>query len=243
MSAARKLENLPKVYESQKDSQSFCNLNQIVEVCPHCANLLEIIDPPRCQKCGRPMEKTGTCSECLRHRHLFERSAAVLKYEGAVRDVVHRFKYGNKPSYAVPLGRLMLRLESAKEDSVLAEVDCIAPVPLHKNRMHSRGFNQSALLAKEIAKQCGITYDDVLRRVKDTIPQSALTASERQKNIADAFMCKKEIMYKHVLVIDDIFTTGGTLTYCAKALLEAGAQRVSCLTLCIALKHDSGKDF
>jgi len=111
--------------------------------------------------------------------------------------------------------------------------DVIVPVPLHTARLHERGYNQAALLARELAQQTGLAVDEqTLVRKRATAPQVQLDAKHRKENMRDAFCCSGDALSgKRVLLIDDVCTTGATLEACAVALLESGAHSVQALTL------------
>lgn len=164
----------------------------------------------------------------------FTLARSVYTYEGDILTAVHRFKYGGKIILARPLGQLLA------EAAVGLDVrpDIIVPVPLHKRRLRTRGFNQSLLLANEVSRRvdAGLDYLN-LRRVIPTKPQISLKAKARERNVAGAFRVEDPVMFKgkKVLLIDDVFTTGATIKACAKALKKAGAE-VFALTLARAVK-------
>ena len=153
--------------------------------------------------------------------------------EGATREAIHNLKYRNLRSIAPTLGLLFARwLES---NPVPGEV--LVPVPLHRRRLRNRGYNQSALLAKEVGKRAGLPVrDDVLVRIRDTPPQVSLSHEERLRNVAESFKCSGDVRGLKVILVDDVVTTGSTMSACASALMDGGAGSVWGL----ALARESG---
>lgn len=200
------------------------------------------ITGPICAVCGIPFIAYGDapenppgrlCGRCITEKTPFKEARSAFAYEGAVLKAVHRFKYSGAVTLAGYLGRLAL--EGAEFS---ARPDVVVPVPLHKKRLRKRGFNQSLLLAREVAKKFSASVDYLsLKRVRETEPQINLRIKERENNIKGAFVVKdvKAFMNKNVLLIDDVFTTGATIRECAKTLNGAGAE-VYVLTLARALK-------
>jgi len=142
--------------------------------------------------------------------------------------LIHLFKYGRVQTLSKPLGRLLG--QALPRDSAY---DAIVPMPLHWRKRWQRGFNQAALLAREISKRTHIPVENALRRVRNTAAQAGLTNAKRRKNVSGAFRAKKnaKLAGKRVLLIDDVMTTGATAATCARALKLAGAAEVTLLTL------------
>ena len=155
------------------------------------------------------------------------RSAAHLS--GPLRKAIHRFKYRGLRAAARPLGELLVDCWEA--EPLPAEV--IVPVPLHPQRERERGYNQSALLARELSRGAALPLvEGTLLRVQPTTPQVELNASERAENVRGAFCCSgEELRGQAVLLVDDVLTTGATLRACAQALLESNSGPVWALTL------------
>jgi ComF family protein len=146
-----------------------------------------------------------------------------------VREAIHRLKYSNSQDLAAPLGEMMV---SYWQD-VHPPADVIVPVPLHARRLRERGYNQAALLARELGKGVGLpVLEDVLVRVRNTSPQVDLNGEERKENVRGAFRCPDDqLASKSVLLVDDVCTTGATLEACSLALKQRGVRAVWALTL------------
>jgi ComF family protein len=151
------------------------------------------------------------------------RSRAIGPYEGRLREIVHALKYDSRRSIAPRLASMM---RAAGADA-LEGADCVVPVPLHPRRQRARGFNQ----ADDLARGLGLPVVALLRRTKATPPQVDLPASERVRNVADAFACTHgKGPFGVVVLVDDVSTTGATLEACARVLKAAGAREVRALT-------------
>ncbi|MBM7582620.1 ComF family protein [Caldicoprobacter guelmensis] len=200
-------------------------------VCRACADALPVIVPPVCPKCGRPVVEEGICNDCAYVLYHFEQAVSVLHYTPEIKQLIHRFKYGGVSYLSRTLGWWMVQ---AFEQRCNWNVDVIVPVPLHSRRQRQRGFNQSALLARELGRYIGVTVnEDVLVRKKYTSPQAGLSKFQRMQNLQGAFEVKapEAVRDKSVLLIDDVFTTGSTVDECSRVLLEAGARKVYVFTL------------
>jgi ComF family protein len=204
--------------------------------CAECLGDLTPITSPHCTICGAPfVTKEGEdhpCERCIRKPPHFEAIYSPYLYQGALMDAIHRFKYGPKNSYAKHLGPLLARFA----DRIIqgSNNTLLMPVPLHPKKLRQRGFNQSLLLARHVAREINSELDFLsLRRVKYTESQTGLNQDERRKNVKGAFQIVKRdaVDGKEVLLVDDVATTGHTLNECAKVLLKAGAEKVECLVL------------
>ena len=208
--------------------------------CPLCTERIKVFPHPRCPCCGLGFGDTPgedhLCSQCLTEERYFTRARAIGPYEGLMADAIHRFKYQGASRLAKPLGTFLA--EYKDPEFPFSDFDRILSVPLHPRRLRQRGFNQSLLLARCVSRTHSIPLDfTTLRRTRHTEPQTQLSGSERQKNIRGAFEVRRPeaISEKHILLIDDVFTTGSTVQECAKVLLKAGAKRVDVLTLARAV--------
>jgi ComF family protein len=192
--------------------------------------------PPRCAACDAPVALLAAfCGPCAatverappwRDRRV---PLAALLYEGAAAQAIVHMKYGGRPDLARPLADILWR---ALEPHAAAFAACVVvPVPLHAVRLAERGFNQSALIARGVAKRLGAPLHALaLARVRDTPRQAVLERAARLTNVAGAFAVAKPAAMagRHVLLVDDVCTTGATLDAARTALLDAGARRVTC---------------
>lgn len=154
---------------------------------------------------------------------------SVFYYEGVAREAVLALKYKNLKAMSAPLGKFL-----AEKLPEMPACDAIVPVPLHPRRLRQRGYNQSSLLAREVAKVSGLALvEGSLVRLRDTPPQARSSNSEeRQANVEGAFTCcDQRLQGKRVIIVDDVFTTGATLSACATAVKAAGAVSVWGLTV------------
>ena len=158
----------------------------------------------------------------------FDAAYAYGEYEGPLRGLIHLFKYSGVTPLGRPLGDLLSR--ALPRD---ARFDAIVPMPLHWRRLWQRGFNQSALLAGDLSRRTGIPVARALRRKRATPPQAGLTRAERRINVSAAFELRgsNRLDGRHVLLIDDVLTTGASASAAATALKRAGAARVTVLTV------------
>ena len=204
--------------------------------CRTCTENFQKISSPLCPICGVPLlpdiEEDHLCENCIRTRPFFEAARAPYFYEDILMTAIHQFKYKGKKIFADPLGALLFRFATSwvQESRTLLTI----PVPLHPKRLRERGFNQSLLLARYVAKQLETELDFLsLRRVRHTSPQTALGRKERRKNVRNAFQVvnPSAVKAREVLLVDDVATTGNTLNECAKALRRAGCKKVLCLTI------------
>ena len=158
------------------------------------------------------------------------------EYEGTLRKLIHVFKYGGVKPLGSALGSL-LNTALPREQ----QFDIIVPMPLHWRKRLERGFNQSELLARFVARRTGIPLVRGLQRRKRTDPQAGLTRAQRRTNVSGAFEVRRrrDVEGRHVLLIDDVLTTGATASACAGVLKRAGAKRVTVLTLARADRRKS----
>jgi ComF family protein len=206
-----------------------CSRNGFL-LCESCAKLLPHADGARCDACWLPLHRGESCRACGEHPLALTHLRSAFRYEGEVRRLVHAFKFGGQSSLAEPLGALLI-------DAYVAhglESDVIVPVPLTGMRRRTRGYNQASLLAKELGRALDLPVVDALSRRRFAGAQaSSATAEERRRNVIGAFAVVRAdaVNRRHVLLIDDVATTGATLDACARELLSAGSASVSGLTI------------
>jgi ComF family protein len=204
-------------------------------LCNRCEAKAVRIVAPFCQKCSEPFEgsisNAFTCANCAHRTIYFDAAVSAYRGRGIVREIIHEFKYGRQ----IHLGHLVARwLRAALDDERLRDsrFDVIVPVPLHATRQRERGFNQATLLAKLLSAQTSIPAKPALERIRYTTTQTALDRSERMENLHNAFRLRKnaDVRGLRVLLIDDVLTTGSTLSECARVLKRAGAISVHAAT-------------
>jgi ComF family protein len=207
-------------------------------VCEECRAQVEMVEPPLCRLCGEPFDPHAQgapmCERCRGRRLPFSIARSAAFYRGPLAGAIRRFKYDGQIVLARPLGSIMVEaLNTAAGGIDPSTVEVICPVPLHSSRQRERGFNQSQLLAEEISRAIGKPVSALLERVRPTAPQVDLPARARAENVRRAFAAKQGagIAGRTVLLLDDLFTTGATLTECGRALKTAGAADVRVLTL------------
>lgn len=200
-----------------------------VWLCAECLDQIPLVNPPVCACCGGAVVADGLCARCRTSPLQIECIRSVVYLEGVLREAVHWLKYRGRTALAGPLGDLMARYWM--QHPMLADV--VVPVPLHPARLRERGYNQAALLAREMARRVGLVVDEqMLVRQRSTAPQVELNAKQRKENVRDAFRCSGSgLVGKRVLLVDDVCTTGATLEACAVALYEGGVCGVQALTL------------
>ena len=208
--------------------------------------ILDIIYPPSCGICGKlgdflcnkckiKLQKQLVCETIdfsLDSEKYFDKYTYLYKYDGIIRKLILQYKFNDK-SYLYKMF-----LENIKNNEkmylFLKKYDIIMPVPISNKRMKERGYNQSSLLAKEMAKLLSIEYkENCLIKTKNIVPQSTLKKEDRQLNVQDVYSIKniEYIKNKNVLLVDDIFTTGSTVNECSKILKNNGTLEIGIFTL------------
>lgn len=204
-------------------------------ICPACAGKIRYITQPFCYTCGKPVANAAQeyCADCARKKHEFKQGRAVFQYQGPVRGMLYRYKYGNRRDYTEFFAREAVRRFGPWLRQL--GIDLVMPIPLFKKRMQRRGYNQADLFAKRLCGLCGFDYDArSLVRVRNTAPQKQLSVQERKNNLKNAFKMNRNVVnLKRVLLIDDIYTTGSTIDAAALVLKQAGAREV--FYLCISI--------
>ncbi len=205
-----------------------------LRICARCFSEFKYVaDGLFCGKCGKPLISGGaTCWNCKKEKRSFDLIRSALIYDGITRGLLHKYKYKGCEHLSRLFGWFLASsLQSFPE---LKDFDVIIPVPMHKIRKISRGYNQSALAAYELSRAVKKeVFENVLNRSRFTRQQAKLTRSGRLENVADAFSIKRpEIVHgKNVLLIDDVVTTCATIENCSRALKNAGAKKVYGLTI------------
>lgn len=203
--------------------------------CDECQRKVPVLTGRLCEICGRPQPQGSLCSYCQFQRPPYRALRSWAAFDSPVREVILRLKYKRDmalgDTLAVPLAELLVSLNWP--------LDFILPVPIGRNRLKERGYNQVALIARPLSLALGLEYRPwALKRKRETVSQVGLSVAERRENTRDAFLADPHIVRgKVVLVVDDVATTGSTLSSCADALLQSGAHDVFALTVARALPY------
>ena len=212
-------------------------------LCGPCWTRLDRVRPPWCHVCGLafgrleagespPAADGWRCGPCRARTPVFTYARSAAQYGGVARDALRAFKFGGNRALAAPLGDLLVEL--GLSSLPVAGPDLLLPVPLHPRRERARGFNQALLLSRRLGRAWRVPVRaDLLARAAPTRPQTELTAEERRANVRNAFRLRRPeiIAGRHVIVVDDILTTGSTVAACAACLRAGGAATVGVLTV------------
>ncbi|MEO6872719.1 MAG: ComF family protein, partial [Chthoniobacterales bacterium] len=201
------------------------------QLCVHCLNGAPRLRAPFCERCSQPfagaITDSFTCENCHDRALHFDAAVSCYRSRGVVREVMHSFKYGKQQHLRHQLGRWLCE---TLDDPRLAgrRIDCIVPVPQHPARERERGFNQAEILARALGRPSGLPVRAVLQRIRYTTTQTQFDRSQRMENLAGAFRLRRGIDVQdwRVLLVDDVLTTGSTLSECAAVLKRAGALSV-----------------
>ena len=218
----------------------YAPVGQSGALCADCWSRVSFIGQPCCARCGLPFAieaaPDALCGDCARLPPAYDRARAAFLYEGTGRELILAFKMADR-SWVAP--RLAAWLERAAAP-LLPDADLLVPVPLHRWRLLARRFNQAAVLASRMARQAdGLVVPDLLVRTRRTPPQTRLSRFARRRNVRGAFAVRRSrahlVAGRNILLVDDVLTTGATVSACARTLRKAGAARVDVATLARAL--------
>jgi ComF family protein len=205
-------------------------------LCGDCLEKAKRIEPPFCGTCSQPfdgaIDGSFTCANCAQRHFHFDCAVSTYLSRGMMRDLIHRFKYQHDYRLRHQLADWLA--ESLRDARIQARpFDFLVPVPLHPARMREREFNQAAVLAGMLAERSGTPVLDCLRRVRYTTTQTRLDRTERMENLRNAFDLRKNmsVQGRHLILIDDVLTTGSTVDECARVLRKAGAGSVRVMTV------------
>ncbi len=199
-------------------------------ICPECNHELYQIGDAGCSHCGRWLGHATLvqyCRDCIKEYKAFDRCVSLVIYNERSRMMVHQLKFYEKRYLSESMACLMSSL--LMDLSFVGEIDYIIPVPMHKSKEKKRGYNQVDLLVKYMCKQTGISSKlGVLEKIRNTESQNQLNRTERRRNVEGAFYVQNvdEILERNILLIDDVYTTGHTVSACSEVLKAAGAHKV-----------------
>ncbi|MCK4273294.1 MAG: ComF family protein [Dehalococcoidales bacterium] len=203
-------------------------------ICESCRQTLSVITPPICPRCGRPQSQGILCHECVDWVAEIDGIRSPFFFDGVIRRAVHELKYRNLRALASSLAEFLR--DYLVENPVTGDV--LVPVPLHRRRYRERGYNQSALLARELGRLSGLpVVENCLIRHGYALPQArSASVGERRDNVADTFACRDgQLRGREVILVDDVSTSGATLDACAGMLKSAGAVAVWGLVIALEL--------
>lgn len=213
--------------------------------------LLDLLFPPKCPFCGRVQEQGGICPRCekelpwvsesemIREGAGGLRCAGALWYEDLARKGLLRLKFQSVPAAAKPMGELIARCAAEKFSG---EFDTVTWVPVSRRRLRQRGYDQAELLARSACALWGVEPVRLLDKVQDNPAQSGIRdAAARRANVLGVYDVVEDVSGKRILLVDDICTTGATLTECIRVLKEAGAAEVMCVAAALTREHKTSK--
>ena len=213
----------------------FCGKISKEYICKDCIEKITYIEEPVCKKCGKPIryEEAEYCGDCAKTVFSYEQGKSIWLHTDAVRWSVYQFKYHNRRIFGKFYAQELFRIYGKwiRENNI----NVIIPIPLHKKRQRNRGYNQSEIVARELGKLLRLPVNTkAVVRARNTKPQKELSHKERYHNLKEAFHVTKHWKgERHVLLIDDIYTTGNTIDSMAKLLRQKGAEKVWFLTISI----------
>lgn len=209
-------------------------------LCDQCVKAVSTLPSNVCITCAEPTaEHVTRCGDCITLPPPLDRLVPIYRYGGAVRSAVHALKYRHITAIAPVMADLMLRHQLPGK----AHIDCVVPVPIHAIRLRERGYNQAALLAENLADKLNHHFiPDALSKTRATVSQVELTRQERSTSLRDAFLSNYGFDDAHVLLVDDVCTTGNTLMNCAAELKRAGARRVTAMVFAKEIDGNEKED-
>lgn len=209
-----------------------CGADASDMLCAGCHADLPTLPSARCPRCCEPTPGGEHCGRCLAGPPHFDATTALYRYDFPLDRLVHGLKYGGQLSLAGWFGALLAQALAGRQ------FDSIIPLPLHPSRLQERGFNQSGEIARVVGRRLGLAVDNhSCRRWRPNVPQAELPLAQRAANVRGVFECVSDLRGRQVLVIDDVMTSGATLSECARTLKLHGAARVEVAVVARALRN------
>ena len=203
--------------------------------CGDCSSKLIPIRPPVCLKCGKELddEEKDCCQDCTDMERYYIKGFPALVYNQDMAKCLSDFKYHNMRCYGRFLADIIVKHRG--KEILLAAPDVIVPVPIHKSKLKTRGYNQAEILARELGRRLKLPVDtELILRDEKTAPQKGLSNQERDENLKRAFISSKKIVeYKSALIVDDIYTTGATVEACTQVLHGMGIKDIYYTSVCV----------
>ena len=210
-------------------------------ICNDCLQQIKLISLPYCYRCGKPFsrevdfEEGALCSDCLNKKNYFYFIRSVAPYQGVLRKCIHLLKYKKQVKLVKPLANIMVDYLLGSQLINIGKIDLIIPVPLFKDDYLKRGFNQSGLLARQIANYFSVNFsEDLLIKKRSNLSQVGLSKEERKNNVKNVYSIdslRQKHSISNLLLIDDIYTTGATIEACCQELKKTGVKGLYVLTL------------
>lgn len=212
----------------------YCNRNSQELLCKSCINQIQNIPEQSCKLCKSTKIENNICLECTERPRLFNKLITLGVYNGILKNSIYRLKYEAEKEYAKALGQLLaIELKSNLD----IKIDYITSIPLHKDKLKERGFNQAEIIAKNVSYHYQGNYLEIFKRVIHTKAQHSLTLREREENLKEAFEIdtNKQLKNKNIILVDDIFTTGTTINETCKLLATNGVKNIYIATVARSL--------
>jgi competence protein ComFC len=211
-----------------------------VTFCLDCLSKLRFLSENICKVCGLPVKKPSTlCQDCAVQLPAYNQMRSWVVYQDSIREAIHDLKYRQNIGLGFFFSKPLLTMLYESD----WQIDLVIPIPISRSHFKQRGYNQSALISRPLARMAGIPHsNNSVARVKETATQTTLNAKERFKNMDDAFLGNPDkLKGRSVLVVDDVITTGATMQNCSKAIKKAGAEKVYCLSVARAVLQTGNK--
>jgi len=203
--------------------------------CPNCQGRIPRIAEPFCEKCGTPVRKIGLCEKCQLEPPAYRLMRSWAVFDFPIQNALHTIKYRRNVGLGDSIASQMVNFVR----SLQWDIDIVIPVPLGRKRLKERGYNQVGLVARPLAYELGLGYaPKALWKSRETRSQVGLTISQRRENVSQAYQANPlAVARKSILLLDDVATTGSTISACTDALLSAGVREIYALTIARALSH------